>query len=199
MTIGRLINCYSLSFLLASTRGSAASDAPVHTSERLIDDLTLAWEAQEQAEASGAVKRMHASGLATLVLAAIRTGGFHAATLAEAVQLMPESNAYTYVHADVYAPTSIGATVEHQWRRANLMGHAWDTYVRRSSWRTVALLEELDSRPEWTGLCLTRDLRQLADVRRRFRCQGVLAESGSNIYILNRLPELAQVLANLFR
>ena len=181
-------------FVVANTDQPAA-DGHEHPT-RLIEDLTAAWQAQEHADRNrGNLRPMLLKSevsLAPVVLAAIRTGGFHAASFDEVIELVPESNAYTYVHADVYAPASIGATIEHQWRSSNLMGHAWDTFVR-NSWRTVALLDELDSRPEWAGLCLTRDLPQLADVRRRVRCPAVLAESGSNIYILNRLPELAQV------
>ena len=190
---------YVRTVALASPQSLADDQA-----DPLIEDLTMSWEAEAKREREMEspwfrLREQQCPELtvsAPIVLAAIRTGGtiFRAASLDEVIELVPSSDAYTFVHADVYAPASIGGTVEHVWRAAHLMGTAWDAYVERHARQTVALLEELDSRPQWTGLCFTRDVPQLAEVRRRVRCKAMLAESGSNIYILPRLPELAQVL-----
>jgi hypothetical protein len=173
-----------------------------HGPARLIEELIAAWEAQERVEDSvlDSLSKLsysypHARGLASTVLAKLHSGNadFHAASLDEVLELVPDADAYTYVFADVFAPVSTGATVEHSWRKTHLMGAAWDTFMQMHGWATLELLQDFDSRPKWTGICFTRDLQELADVRQHARCEAMLAESGSNIYILPRLPELAQV------
>jgi hypothetical protein len=168
-----------------------------HGPPRLIEELIAAWEAQERMEDSlSKLSYPHARGLASTVLAKLHSGNadFHATSLDEVLELVPDADAYTYVFADVFAPVSTGATVEHSWRKTHLMGAAWDTFMQMHGWATLELLQDFDSRPKWTGICFTRDLQQLAEVRQHARCEAMLAESGSNIYILPRLPELAQVL-----
>jgi hypothetical protein len=196
-----LTRLVALAFLFETdgeSRETHLEDNAHHGRTRLIEELTAAWEAQERVEAAASSLYCPlARGLASTVREIIRSRGsdFHAASLDEVLELVPDADAYTYVLADVYAPVSTGATVEHNWRKTHLMGAAWDTFMQMHGWMTLELLQDLDSRPKWTGICFTRDLQELAAVRQHARCEAMLAESGSNIYVLPQLPRLAQVLS----
>jgi hypothetical protein len=192
-----MLRFFALALLFEANRASRTplEGGAHHGPPHLIEELIAAWEAQELAEV--ALSYPLARGLASTVLAKLRSGdvdaAFHATSLDEVLELVPDADAHTYVFADVYAPVSTGATVEHVWRKTHQMGAAWDTFMQMHGWATHELLQDLDSRPKWTGICFTRDLQELAEVRQHARCEAMLAESGSNIYILPRLPELAQV------
>ena len=159
--------------------------------------LMAAWDAELHSKTEQAdvlrCPELQRSDLARTVSDAIRGGGANlSVSLNEVLSLMKANSPlpHTYIDANVFAPSSIGGTVEEGWRQRHLLGKAWDVYSEHD-WQSGAA--PLDDLPDWEGLCFAPDPPELATVRRTRRCTSVMAEAGSNVYILHRLPALARL------